>query len=265
MNDFYLCHPDAGKSCAACCGIYNYEGFDRDAVRAALEFRTQLFRAMKPVGEGLDEFRSIVDETDVRPKLLEDIYCCEFSGFVDDSRRRAGCLIHPQVCGGKDERDRAFYGAQTCAAHRCGSYSHFSSADAAPIIAALDDWYLYGICLADVEFIKEFYRLVSDLRGSQINPEKIARNDKALEIFRRYLTLKEDFPFKRGRRRFGQYIIENGNYRVADIDWAKLGCKRPKEWKILRSLSAEFKDCKEVIEAVKIVGHLTHLLAEALD
>jgi len=265
MENFYICHPDDKKSCGACCGLYNYENFDRQTVSAALAFRTDLFAAMKPREGELEYFRSIVAKLDLRPRLLEEIYCCEFIGFVDDARRKVGCLIHPALGEGADMRDHAYYGAETCTAHKCPTYNYFSAADVRPVIAALDDWYLYGMCVTDIDLLKEFYRAVSDLRGEAIRPELIAERKTALEIFRSYLSLKENWPFRRGRRRFGQYIFENGSYRVADTDWEALGVARPQEWRILRSLASDFSNADEVLGAVNQIRRLVTDMASALS
>lgn len=265
MEDFYICHPDARKSCAACCGIYNYENFDRSVVAEALDFRTSLFMELRPTGDDLDEFRRLVDRIDTRPRLLEDIHCCEFFGFVDSDKRKVGCLIHPLVTRSHDERDRAFYGAETCALHKCGSYQYFNAADVAPVVAALDDWYLYGICITDVDLVLEFYKLVSDEIHRTLHPRKIVSNEKALGVFRQYLELKETFPFRRGRRRFGQYVFERGTYSVAETDWAKLGVPRPREWRILRSLGAELTSSSELEKAVRIVRRFIEQMAELVS
>ena len=263
-NQFFICHPDKDKSCGACCGLYNYEGFDRATVSEALSFRTDLFSAMRPDHFELDEFRNLVSSMDGRPKLLEEIYCCEFLGYLDKEERKVGCLIHPTLHNGLDSRDHAYYGAETCAMHKCGSYSFLSESEVIPVIAALEDWYLYGICVTDIDLIKEFYREVSDLMGEAIRPQVIAKTESALNIFSKYLKLKENWPFTRGRRRFGQYIFEGGTYRVAETDWLKMGVERPREWRILRSLSSDFRNLSEVIAATKIIRDLIAEMAEAL-
>jgi hypothetical protein len=195
---------------------------------------------------------------------LEDIYTCEFLGFVDEVERRVGCLIHPIINNGVDMRDHAYYGAETCAEHRCTAYNYLTEAESRPVVAATDDWFLYGLCITDIDLVKGFYEAVSELRYESVRPERIIENEPALKVFRRYMTLKENWPYRRGRRRFGQYIFEKGSYRVADIDWEMLGMKRPKEARILRSLGSEFKTTDEAQEAVRIVQKLAKEMAEAL-
>ncbi len=264
MESYYLCHPDEVKSCGACCGLYNYENFDREKITAALSFRTELFQAMNPAGGELEEFRSVVAEMDSRPKLLEDIYTCEFLGFVDSDQRQVGCLIHPQINGGVDMRDHAYYGAETCGEHRCTAYNYLTEVEATPVIAALDDWYLYGLCITDIDLVKGFYEAVSRERFETIRPEIIVEKPVALDAFRRYLSLKENWPYRRGRKRFGQYVFESGSYKVGDIDWKTLGVEPPPEARILRSLSSEFNDTEELTEALEILRGIVNETVQAI-
>ena len=265
MKDpFFYCHPDNNKSCGACCGLYNYEGFDRETVTAALEFRTGLYNSIRPSGGELEEFRALVADVDSRPKLLEEIYTCEFLGFVDERKKLVGCLIHPLISDGTDLRDCAYYGAETCGEHRCTAYNYLAEAEALPVIAALDDWYLYGQCITDIDLVKGFYEAVSDIRGQTIKPEKIPENAAALDAFREYLELKETWPYRRGRKRFGQYVFESGSFRLSDIDYESLGAKRPREARILRSLGSEFNDGGEFAEALSIVRRLFEEVAESI-
>jgi len=264
MNSFFLCHPDDIKSCGACCGLYNYENFNRETITTALRFRTDLFRLMQPQGASLEKFRGIVAEADMRSKLLEDIYTCEFLGFTGEAERKVGCLIHPMINGGPDMRDHAYYGAETCAEHRCTAYNYLTEAESRPVIAATDDWYLYGLCITDIDLVKGFYEAVSELRCETLRPEAITESSVALDVFRRYLALKENWPYQRGKRRFGQYIFEKGSYRVADIDWESFGLNRPREARILRSLGSEFKTVEEIQNALRILRELVKETADAI-
>lgn len=261
---FYLCRPDDAKSCAACCGLYNFRDYGRDSVAEALRLRTRLFRELSPSGEELEEFRSIVAGFDYRPRLLNAIFTCEFLGFVDDEERLPGCLIHPEVKGGEEWRDHSYYGAETCGGHRCSSYLYLNESEAGPVAAALDDWYLYGLCITDIDLIKEFYESVSRIRYETLRPEKLIENPRALDAFREYLALKESWPYRRGKAGFGQYVIEGDAYRVEEADWGALGMERPPEARILRSLGSEFRKASEAEEALGIIRSLAERAAEAV-
>lgn len=227
-----------------------------------LDFRTDLFNSINPDKEELAVFRDIVS-LDRRERLLEEIYCCEFLGFVDKWRKRVGCLIHPALVG-EDLRDYAFYGAETCAEHKCLSYTYLNMDDVLPVIHALDDWYLYGICVTDIDLIKEFYRFVSELRYETLKPKKLLNNTEAMSAFREYLILKENWRYHGKGKRFGQYVFYDGRYFLADVDWKSLGVERPAEWRILRSLGSEFKGGSEVEDALRIIRGLIRRVAEAI-
>jgi len=261
---FYLCHPDDTKSCAACCGLYNFRDYGRDSVTEALRLRTRLFRELDPAPGNLEEFRSTVTKFDRRPRLLEAIFTCEFLGFLDDRERTPGCLIHPEVTGGSERRDHSYYGAETCGGHRCSSYLYLNDSEVEPVVAALDDWYLYGLCITDIDLVKGFYEAVSRIRYDTLKPEKLIGSPRALDAFREYLMLKETWPYRRGKARFGQYVIEDGAYRVEEMDWNALGTERPPEARVLRSLGSEFGAPSEVQEALGIIRSLVERAAEAV-
>ncbi len=263
-NRFYLCHPDNTKSCAACCGLYNFRDYERKSVTEALRLRTRLFGELSPSRDELEEFRSTVTRFDYRPRLLEAIFTCEFLGFVDDEERLPGCLIHPEVKDSEEWREHSYYGAETCGGHRCSSYLYLNESEVEPVVAALDDWYLYGLCITDIDLVKQFYEAVSRIRYATLKPEKLIENPRALDAFREYLALKENWPYRRGKARFGQYVIEEGSYRVEDVDWGALGMERPPEARILRSLGSEFRDASEVREALETIRSLAERAAEAV-
>ena len=45
-NLIILCQPDEGKSCGACCGLYNYVDSSRSSLRERLRSRTKRFRKL---------------------------------------------------------------------------------------------------------------------------------------------------------------------------------------------------------------------------
>ena len=87
----HLCHPDAGKSCGACCGLYNWSDHSRATLDSLLQTRTALFLSS---GKDIEKYRSQPPSPLKNPKLLADIYNCEFLGFIDGGKRRVGCLLH---------------------------------------------------------------------------------------------------------------------------------------------------------------------------
>ena len=91
----HLCQPDAGKSCGACCGLYNYADSSRESLILRLRRRTKLFRDAGKSSEGLQVFSRMIQATEDMARRYEVIYCCEYLGFLDPEEKRVGCLLHP--------------------------------------------------------------------------------------------------------------------------------------------------------------------------
>ncbi len=85
-----LCQPDSGKSCAACCGLYNFVDSSREALTRRLRARSRRFRqVMKTGGDIADYARETLAKEDLR-KRYEIIHCCEYMGFLDEQEKRVG-------------------------------------------------------------------------------------------------------------------------------------------------------------------------------
>ena len=236
----HLCQPDASKSCGACCGLYNYVDSGREALTARLRRRTALFRASVRGPGDLALFSRTVKEGEDGAKRYEVIHCCEYVGFLDEGERRVGCLLHPMQNGGRDMRDASFYGRELCDGHFCPSYSYLSRAEKLALLEILDDWYLYGVCVTDIDLVKEFFRLVSEAAGEMPPPARF--RDAALrDEARRFFDLKLSWPFRsEAANRFGKYSFDGSEYAVHAIDYGALGCGKSRFDRILLSLQSEF-------------------------
>lgn len=250
-----LCQPDPGKSCGACCGLYNYRGAGRGETAARLGRRTERFGQIdRYTPETLESFSRWVKATEPPGKLLETIYNCEYLGFLDPGQRRVGCLLHPaRHKGVEDLRDCSFYGAELCAGHLCLSYSKLSRGEKWCLILSLDDWYLYGICVTDIDLCKRFFSIASDRLGSEPNLSAIARPEAraaAADFFR----LKVQWPFRsREEGRFGKYCLAEDEYRQARIPYEEIGCPPNVYDAIFLSLASEFSSSDEVRQASDLV------------
>ncbi len=71
-------------------------------------------------------------------------------------------------------RDVSFYGRELCDGHFCPSYSYISRAEKLAMLEILDDWYLYGACITDIDLVKEFFRLVSEAAGEMPAPSRFS-------------------------------------------------------------------------------------------
>ena len=163
----HLCQPDRKKSCGACCGLYNWLDHSRATLTLLLESNSSLFFSLGD-NPDLDVYRDLRAEFSPQHKLCETIYNCEFIGFLDRGRKRIGCMLHPALHHGVDLRDCSFYGRELCEGHFCSSYNYLTMDEQAAAIASLDDWYLYGLVITDIDFIREFFVMVQNRLGESL-------------------------------------------------------------------------------------------------
>jgi hypothetical protein len=259
---FHLCQPDEKKSCGACCGLYNWQDHLRPTLTRFLRRRTSLLASF---GEDpdLNLHEKMKDDHPGNPKFLETIYNCEFLGFIDLGERRIGCLLHPSLHQGNDQRNHCVYGAELCAGHFCPSYSHLARVEQAAVIAGIDDWYLYGLVITDIDLVKEFFQHVQTRLGDHLRPERLERPEvkRALGEF---FQLKEFWKFSSRENRLGKYYFSYGEYQIARIDYEKRWAIQPSRFdKILVSLSSEFACPEEIREAESIIEEKIRAFTQA--
>ena len=250
-----LCQPDKTKSCGACCGLYNYLWGDRKSLKEKLLIRTELYRSLKGDEEGsVENYSRIIKAKEPREKLYEVIYNCEFLGFVDDENKKVGCLLHPALNRGKDLRYHSFYGQTLCRDHFCPSYQHLTGQEKELVVLIIDDWYLYGQIITDIDIVKSFFKEVSDMAGETVSPDLVRFSPKLKDIGFRFFSLKVRWPFKDDRkRRFGKYFFEGWEYRLDKIDYQSIGSQPSRYHQIFLSLSSSFRNPWELREAERQV------------
>jgi hypothetical protein len=114
----------------------------------------------------------MVKMSEDQTRRYEVIYCCEYLGFLDGERKKVGCLLHPLQNRGIDLRDVSFYGKDLCHGHFCPGYHYISREEKQSLIAIIDDWYLYGLCVTDVDLIKEYFCVIANRIAETPAPEK---------------------------------------------------------------------------------------------
>jgi hypothetical protein len=249
----HLCQPDAGKSCGACCGLYNYADSTRASLVSRLRARTARFHATVRGIDDLPDFAEKTRRVEDQAKRYEVIYCCEYAGFLDLQEKRVGCLLHPSVHGGADLRGISFYGRELCDGHFCPSYHYISRQEKLALLHIFDDWYLYGLCLTDIDLVKAYFRLISDGVCETPAPEKF-RNGPLRGAARRFFDFKLTWPFRSPAvNRFGKYYFDGSQYMINHIDYEKLGCERSRFDGIFMSLSSEFKSREDVAAAERLI------------
>ena len=218
-----------------------------------MQKRTDLFSSLGKDPD-LERYRSLLTETLPTPaKLLETIYNCEFLGFLDEEEKRVGCLLHPSMNHGVDLRRDSFYGVDLCAGHFCPSFTYLTTVEQKAVILTLDDWYLYGLAITDIDFIKEFFKHVQNRLGESVRPERL--QDVAVrKALRSFLVLKESWKFSSKKNRLGKYFFSHSEYQIARIEYEKNWKIKPSRFdKILVSLSSEFDSADEMREAESLI------------
>ncbi|HET6489340.1 MAG TPA: hypothetical protein VFG28_06215 [Syntrophales bacterium] len=249
----HLCQPDASKSCGACCGLYNYADSSREDLAERLRNRTRLFRQTVRSPEDLSRFSEKVNGMEDGRKRYAVIHCCEYVGFLDGQEKRVGCLLHPLQNAGRDMRDASFYGRELCDGHFCPSYSYLSRAEKLAILEILDDWYLYGVCITDIDLVKEFFRHVSEAAGEMPAPRCFS-HPVLREAARRFFDLKLAWPFRSdAANRFGKYSFDGTDYFIDSIDYAALGCEKSRFDRVFLSLQSTFKNRRDVQKAEELI------------
>jgi len=256
MNEFKYCQPDSDcASCGACCGMYNWKGSSRALVEEVLEFQTGQFLKSDRGEKDLLRLKQEISKS--RPAVLYPvIYNCEFLGFTGNGRKRVGCLLHPDLNGGKNLRRLSDHGRETCDQSRCTAYFYLREAEAELVAKAVDDWYLYGLALTDLDLVKEFFRLSSEMVCDAVSAEKVLNRPELKDIFRHYLWLKEKWPYAKDGNRFGKYFFQAGEYLIYRIDYPALSAPKSRYDRILNSLGSEFQSRSELWEAEELLGQI---------
>jgi hypothetical protein len=203
---------------------------------------------------GLAEFAALIRETEDMSKRYEVIYCCEYLGFLDAGERRVGCLLHPAQNGGADLRGVSFYGRELCEGHFCPSYHYLSREEKLSLLHIVDDWYLYGLVVTDIDLVKSYFQLVSDAVYETPPPERF-RTGPLREAAQAFFALKLTWPYRAADvHRLGKYYFDGSLYMIRHIDYASLGVEKSRFDKIFMSLSSDFSSREEVEAAEEIVG-----------
>ena len=263
MKVLEYCQPRGVKSasCSACCGLYNWVGYNRELVREVLELQSELYFKSEPSLAGLKRIQKELASRRPLP-LYPRIYNCEFIGFIDREKNRVGCLAHPLVNQGRNLREASGHGRETCDEMICTAGIYLKPEEARLVAEAVDDWYLYGLCLTDLDLIREFFQLASQLVGEEVRPEHIRAHFSLLEIFSRYLGLKERWESKKNPYRFGKYYFSGKDYLVYKPDYFALGLAPSKYDKILLSLGLNFENKTLVLSAREELEQIFKAFAE---
>ena len=218
-----------------------------------LRTRTARFHANVRGIEDLPAYSGQTRQAEDQTKRYEVIYCCEYIGFLDPEEKRVGCLLHPLRHDGADLRSVSFYGRELCDGHFCPGYHYISRPEKLALLHIFDDWYLYGLCLTDIDLVKAYFRLISDGVGEMPAPERF-RGGPLREAARRFFAFKLTWPYRSPAvNRLGKYYFDGSQYMINHIDYEKLGCDRSRFDGIFLSLSSEFTSREDLAAAERLI------------
>lgn len=189
-------------------------------------------------------------------KLFDTIHNCPFVGFVDKGRKRVGCMIHPVHHGGRELRDISLYGAKLCNNHECPSFSYLTDGEKAAVSTLIDDWYLYGLVICDIDLVKEYFFILGNALGEEVKASRMG-GPLVRRAARDFFALKERWPFRDNELRFGKYSFSISEYRIErDIAATELSLPPSRYRKIFLSLETKFSSEAEFERATGIMDRL---------
>lgn len=260
---FHLCQPGGGASCGACCGLYNFKDHSREALSRALHRRTDTVSKLPKESLAFKAAARSLRRWDKDP-LFPPVRLCPLLGFVDEERKRVGCLAHPLVTGGVDLRDCGAYDSKTCSSFECPSFLWLNPPQARLVRAALPDWYLYGLVITDVEFVRGVVKLLESERGGPVDLDALVEDARALAAVRELFSLKETAPNRPGHAEiFGRFSRDDlGEPAPRVIDYGGLGAGPAPEDEVVLCLGYDPTRLGELEEARELVrGHIRGIVA----
>jgi hypothetical protein len=263
----HLCQPGQGASCGACCGLYNFRDHSRATLAAHLATQTDTFR---PLPRDADAWRAAARErlaSRSQEPLFPAVRVCPLLGFLDSARTRVGCLGHPLVTGGVDLRDCGVYRADICETFSCPSFIWLSDAQARLVQAACADWYLYGLVITDVEFVRGCLHLLEWELARPVDPEALASRPSALAAMRQLFALKETAPGRAAPAAvFGRFSPDSTGEPVSrTLDHAALGARACPEDEVVLCLGYAPESLEALSAARELVRSHVRALALALS
>lgn len=264
---FHLCQPGGGASCGACCGLYNFRDHSRAALAERLAAHTAALRPLAPEVEAWQAAARALREEDRTPALFPPVRVCPLLGFLDEGHTRVGCLGHPKVTGGVDLRDCGAWRAEICESFTCPSFTWLTDGQARLVQAACPDWYLYGLVITDVEFVRGCLRLLEWELARPVEPLALVEVPAVLESVRRLFALKETAP-GRGEHSavFGRFAPgADGEPVPRTLDYVGLGLRTAPEDEVVLCLGYAPQRREELEAARALVREHVRAVARALE
>ena len=263
---FHLCQPGGGASCGACCGLYNFRDHSRAALTQRLAEQTAHLREVPKQLEAYRAAARTLAQSRREAPLFPAVRVCPLLGFIDAEQRQVGCLGHPKVTGGADLRDCGVYRAAVCETFTCPSFGWLDDAQARLVQAACPDWYLYGLVITDVEFVRGCLRLIEREIGGPARPETLSSRPATLEAVRHLFALKETATGRNPLASvFGRFTPDTEGEPVSrTINYGRLGLRSAPEDDVVMCLGYSSEDAATLVAAREKVRMHVRAVARSL-
>lgn len=264
MPPFHLCQPGGGASCGACCGLYNFRDHSRAALAEVLGRQTDALAGVARTREAFREVAARVRAQQPAPAFAQ-VRVCPLLGFLDPERKQVGCMAHPRQTGGVDLRDCGVYTADLCQSFECPSFIWLTDGQARLVRAACPDWYLYGLIVTDVEYVRGALRLIEDALARPVDPDALVASPPALAAMRALFQLKENREAGNGDI-FGRFAPgADGEPSLRQIDYGALGARPAPEDDLVLCLGIEIRSAQALAQARAVVRARVEAVVAAVE
>lgn len=258
-----LCQPDDRKGCAWCCGLYNVRESGRDALIRRLRRRTERFSLAPRTVDGILRYAEETKGEEHLELVDPDFYSCEFVGFLNQEETRVGCLLNPLSPGNKgiDWRGLSMHGGSACSGFFCRAFRELTEGERKIIIDTVDDWYLYGSLISDIDYIKSVFGLAEEALGWPLDPKWMLQSDArsvVLEFFR--WKTEPPFPGEVDSRADGEAVLDRG---IALADGERAPFTMSHLNRVLERLGCTYRSAARRQRAFDLVNRLLARLRQA--
>jgi hypothetical protein len=121
------------------------------------------------------------------------------------------------------------------------------------VITSIDDWYLYGLVITDVDFVKAFFTHVQNRLGDSLRSDRLDAIPVRAAL-REFFELKISWKFLSKTGRLGKYYFSEAEYRIARLAYKEKWEIEPSPFDtIFLSLASTFESEDDVREAESII------------
>jgi hypothetical protein len=140
-----------------------------------------------------------------------------------------------------------------CCGHFCLSYYYLTHSEQELVSYCLNDWYLYGLVITDIDFVKGYCEALSNRLGETVNRRHI-RNEHMMAMVEAFFRWKLNWPFRScAPDRFGKYRFHGDDYRELRIPYERWKQPPSRHDRILTALASELRDAAELARAETLI------------